>query len=95
MVGRKPGLIGRINKQMEGIGATIPIARHCIIHQQALCGKSLDLDCVMKAVFTTVNFIRAHALNHRQFQSFLKDVDADRDDLIYHSELLWLSRVKF
>ena len=85
MVGRKIGLIGRINKQMGDVGATIPIALHCIIHQQALCAKSLDLDCVMKTVFTTVNYIRAHALNHHQFQSFLKDLEADYDDVIYHS----------
>ena len=36
MVGRKSGLIGRINNQMEDIGENFPIALHCIIHQQAL-----------------------------------------------------------
>ena len=74
MVGRKTGIIGRINKQMEDVGATNPIALHCIIHQQALCTKSLDLDCEMETVFTTVNCTRTHALNYRQFQIFLKVV---------------------
>ena len=94
MVGRLTGLIGRINTQMEDIGVNFPIALHCIIHQQALRAKSLDLDCVMKTVFTTVNYIRAHALNHRQFRSFFKDVDVDYDHVIYHSEVRWLSRGK-
>jgi len=43
---------------------------HCIFHQHALCGKTLDFPCVMDAVISTVNFIRLSALSHNQFKTF-------------------------
>ena len=63
----------------------------CIIHQQALCSKHLDISCVMKPVVWAVNFIRSHALIHHQFQSFLKEIDAEYSDLPYHTAVRWLS----
>ncbi|XP_041447439.1 general transcription factor II-I repeat domain-containing protein 2-like [Xenopus laevis] len=68
MVGSMKGVVGRINKEMDQLNHSRPIAIHCLIHQQALCCKSLKWDSVMKVVVSCVNFIRAHALNHRQFQ---------------------------
>ncbi|KAL3859345.1 hypothetical protein ACJMK2_009570 [Sinanodonta woodiana] len=69
-----------------------PIAIHCLIHQQALCSKSLKWDSVMNIVVSCVNFIRAHALNHRQFQEFLSELNASYEDVLYHTEVHWLSR---
>ena len=45
----------------------------------------------MKPVVWAVNFIRSHALIHRQFQSFLKEIDAEYSDLPYHTAVRWLS----
>jgi hypothetical protein len=42
---------------------------------------------------STVNFRRS-ALNHRQFQQFLLDVEAEYGDVLYHTEIRWLSRGK-
>ena len=39
-----------------------------------------------------VNIIRLRGLYHRQFQSFLSDVDAEYGDVLYHSDVRWLSR---
>ena len=39
-----------------------------------------------------VNEIRAKGLKHRQFQTFLEEVNAQYKGLIYHSEVRWLSR---
>ena len=64
---------------------------HSIIHQQALCSKRLDISCVMKPVIWVVNFIRSHALIHRHFQTFLKEIDAECSDLPYHTAVGWLS----
>ena len=44
---------------------------HCIIYQQNLCSKVLELDHVIKFVVKTVNYIRSRALNHRQFNQLL------------------------
>lgn len=45
----------------------------------------------MNAVMKTANIIRVRALYHREFQTFLPDVDADYGDLLYHSEVRWPS----
>ena len=39
----------------------------------------------------TVNIIRARGLYHRQFQAFLSDVDAGYGNVLYHSDVRWLS----
>ncbi|XP_042306980.1 general transcription factor II-I repeat domain-containing protein 2A-like [Sceloporus undulatus] len=94
MVGSKRGVVARINQEMEKHNRSQPIAIHCLFHQQALCSKSLKWDFVMKTVVSCVNFIRANALNHRQFQEFLSKENADWEDVLYHTEVRWLSRGK-
>ena len=47
----------------------------------------------MKVVNTVVTFIRAKALNHRQFQNFLtSEWEADHGDVIYYCDIRLLSR---
>ncbi|XP_069481480.1 general transcription factor II-I repeat domain-containing protein 2-like [Ambystoma mexicanum] len=92
MVGSKKGVIACINQEMDKHNYSHPIAIHCLIHQQALCSKSLKFDSVMTIVVSCVNFIRAHALKHRQFQEFLSELNADYGDVLYHTEVRWLSR---
>lgn len=45
----------------------------------------------MKVVIQTVNFIRSRGLNHRQFDSLLREKDHIYG-LPYHTEVRWLSR---
>ena len=54
--------------------------------------KTLKMHNIMQIIIKTVNFIRAKGLNHRQFQEFLKSIDADYGDMIYFSGVRWLSR---
>ena len=91
MAGVRKGLIGQIRTQLEDLQIPDPLYIHCIIHQQALCGKNLDISCVLKPVVSAVNFIRGHALHHRQFQAFLEEIDSDFCDLPYHTAVRWLS----
>ena len=45
-------------------------------------------------VVKTVNFIRSHELNQRQFKSFLVDMGSEYGELLYHTEVRWLSHGK-
>ncbi|KAL4127519.1 hypothetical protein QTP88_011686 [Uroleucon formosanum] len=89
MCGTKKGLIGQIFTNCEKEGFK-PMTLHCIIHQQALCGKTLDLSCVMDPIISTVNFIRSSALRHRQFQDFLKEIETEYPDIPYFTAVRWL-----
>lgn len=69
-----------------------PMIFHCIILQEALCCKVLVWKDVMNIVVSTVNYMRKNALTHCQFTMFLEECDAVYGDLIYFSEVIWLSR---
>ena len=91
MVGKNEGLVGLIKKQKNDL----PLMHyHCIIHQQNLCAKSTNIDEVMKVVVKTVNFIKSRGHNHRVFQKFLREINAEYGDVTYFSDVRWLSRGK-
>jgi len=93
MVGKKKGVVALIEKHMKENGIQEELVKfHCIIHQQALCAKSASLKEAMQVVLKAVNFIHFKGLNHRQFQEFLKELDAEYDDLLYFCEVRLLSR---
>ncbi|CAN7950549.1 unnamed protein product [Ixodes hexagonus] len=93
MVGSKSGLVGRLRKKLADLGIAKQFAAvHCILHQEALCSKSLQMKSVMDIVFGTVNFVRSRALNHRQFVSLLEAAGSEHGELLYHTEVRWLSR---
>ena len=94
MIGSKFWVVGRINVEMEHLNIDHPMQLHCIIHQQSLCCKVLRWESVMNVVVSTVNFIRPNGLTHRQFQQFLSEIEAEYGDVLYHTEVRWLSRGK-
>lgn len=94
MVGATRGLVGRLNGEFEERGLAPPIQVHCLIHQQALCCKVLKWASVMKVVVHCVNFIRKNGLKHRQFQAFLSELESAHQDVLYYTEIRWLSRGK-
>jgi hypothetical protein len=57
--GNKKGLVGQICNASESAGSPKPMALHCITHQQALCGKSMDMLCIVYPVVATVNLIHS------------------------------------
>ncbi len=91
MAGEGGGLSTLIcNKVHEGGGNAIKL--HCIIHQQVLSAKHLKFDHVIKRVVKTINFIHSKALHHHQFQQFLLDIQAEDGDVVYHTDVRWLSQ---
>ena len=67
---------------------------HCILHLQVLCSKGLQFEHFISVVVNIVNYIRSNALKYRIFRTFLEDVRTDYDDLLYHTEVRWLSKEK-
>jgi hypothetical protein len=59
-----------------------------------LCAKDTNIPEVMRVVMDVVCFIRAHALNHRQFNSLLEELDSEKGDVLLHADVRWLSRAK-
>ncbi|XP_077341985.1 general transcription factor II-I repeat domain-containing protein 2A-like [Lithobates pipiens] len=66
---------------------------HCIIHSEQLVSKTWNLDSVMKPVMAIVNYIRTHALHHRQFKNLIAELDQGLPgDLAQHCTVRWLSK---
>ncbi|XP_071037122.1 protein FAM200A-like [Parasteatoda tepidariorum] len=89
MSGKDKGVVSLVSKAVENDGGSKPLVLHCIIHQQSLCGKCLDMSEVLKSVISTVNFIRSFGLNHRQFRQFIAEIG--ENDSPYHTAVRWLS----
>lgn len=94
MCGQRSGLVGRVRERMQEHAAGELTVYHCIIHQEALCGKSMRMEHVLSTVTSVVNLIRAKGLNHRQFKSFLDEIGSEYTDVPYHTDVRWLSRGK-
>lgn len=99
MIGKEKGAIKLLIDKIESNNKTSNRSKredviiiHCLIHQQNLCAQVLSMDHVMQVVIKTVNYIRSHALPHRQFKEFLKELDSEYGDVVYFSQVRWLSR---
>ena len=84
MVGSQKGLTALLKKELTrcGLAADDLVVCHCIIHQQNLCAKSLQLRNVMSTVIKCINFIKSRGLNSRLFKKLLEDLNADYHNLI-------------
>lgn len=93
MTGEKIGVTTLLKSDVKASGNNTMMTFHCIIHQENLCKKSFsNFEHVMTVVVKVVNFIRSKGLNHRQFQQFLSDLEAEHGDVVYYAEVRWLSR---
>ena len=92
LTGKNVGLLKRLSDRVAEVNCTRElIFLHCIIHQEVLCKKVLDMKHVVDPVVKIVNFIRARGLNHRQFITLLKDCDSDHNGVPYHTAVRCLS----
>ncbi|XP_026476289.1 protein ZBED8-like [Ctenocephalides felis] len=91
-----PAMLGHINGFSAFVRKNNPTIEitHCRIHRQALMVKYLEptLEAVMHDVIKIINFIKGHALNTRLFRELCQDGEAEYTDLLYQTEVRWLSR---
>ncbi|GFX24299.1 general transcription factor II-I repeat domain-containing protein 2B [Trichonephila clavipes] len=71
------------------------LSYHCIIHQQALCCKILNMRHVMGICMKIVNSIRGRSLQRRMFRAHLEENESNYGELLYHADVRWLSRSIF
>lgn len=46
----------------------------------------------MSVVLKCINYIRSRSLQHRQFRAFLEEIESTYGDVLYFTEVRWLSR---
>lgn len=83
---------GFVNLFAKDVGHPL-IGFHCLIHEEALYANAglKELQEVMETVTKVVNCISARALNKRQFQILLNEVESVYKELKMHN-IRWLSR---
>ena len=92
LTGKNVGLLKRLSDRVAEVDCTRElILLHCIIHQEVLCKKMLDIKHVVDPVVKIVNFIWARGLNRKQFITLLEDCDSDHSGVPYHTAVRWLS----
>ncbi|XP_042337051.1 general transcription factor II-I repeat domain-containing protein 2B-like, partial [Plectropomus leopardus] len=92
LTGKNVGLLKRMQDKMAETDPDQKLVfLHCIIHQHVLCKSVLKMNHVIDVVTKIVNFIRARALNHRQFVTLLEEHDSEHSDIGSHTSVGWLS----
>lgn len=92
MTGKKVGFVSLLAEEIKKEQQAPEFhAFHCIIHQEVLCKNALKIDNVTRVATNLVNYVRASSLRHRQFREFLKEKQAQYDDIPQHHQIRWLS----
>ncbi|XP_039967980.1 protein FAM200A-like isoform X1 [Bactrocera tryoni] len=91
MTGKNSGLIAKLKSIIPNISWT-----HCSLHRQALAAKVVPsaLNDVLKEVIKTVNSIKGKALQTRLFRIVCENMGSLHQNLLYHTEVRWLSKGK-
>lgn len=89
MIGHLTGFLALVKKENPDI-----IFTHCFIHREALVAKSLmpELNEVLQTVVKMVNFIKSKPLKSRLFNQLCSAMDSEHTQLLFHTEVRWLSR---
>ena len=90
MTGKRDGMVSMVCRKVYNSEGEVVKKLHCIIHQEAI-----QLSDVMNVVVKTINLIWVQALTDEQSQRILvfclSGVNAEYEDVIYHSDVQWLS----
>ncbi|UYV74302.1 hypothetical protein LAZ67_11002922 [Cordylochernes scorpioides] len=91
MKGSRKGLIAHVIKKNPNIKFV-----HCMIHREMLVSKSVPpiLVTTLDEVVKVVNYIKSNALRSRIFSTFCEAMESDYKNLLFHTEVRWLSKGK-
>lgn len=91
MTGKHSGVVKRILER-----APNATWNHCFLHREALAAKNMVplLDEALTNVIKVVNHIKRSAKSSRCFSHLCKDLGSEHMQVLYHSEVRWLSRGK-
>lgn len=91
LTGTKKGFKGKVTEIAPHVKFV-----HCIIHRQAIAAKKLEPEIhrVLQDVISVVNFIKRRPLNSRIFTILCNEMGSSHENLLYHTEVRWLSRGK-
>jgi len=76
-------------KASESAAFSKEVALQFFIHQQATREKSLNWSSVVDPEVSTVHSIHSQAHNHRQFRTFITEMESEICYLPYHSAVSW------
>jgi len=80
MIGKAAGAVTLLERFLGR-----PLLKYnCVIHQEFMCGKVLNLQHVMVPIVKCVKRISARRLNRRQFREDCELLDEEYGDLILH-----------
>ena len=85
---------GFITNFLNAIGPQNVVVSRCIIPHENLYTKVLDFEDIMGNVVKCVNYIRAQGLNHRQFKTFLEELDSEYSNVVAYISLLYVGSVE-
>ncbi|CAI9730295.1 Hypothetical predicted protein [Octopus vulgaris] len=95
MVGREKGFVTVIRNEFKKRLLDPETLCHRFVHMEILCAKSSKMGNVMKIVTKAVNLIKSKGLNNREFKEFLKNLEAEYGDLLYHCKIKWLKSIAY
>lgn len=91
MIGSRIGFCAKVKERNPDV-----VLIHCFLHRENLATRDMqpDLHQVLKDVIQIINFIKARAMNSRIFRLMCEEMGSDHQNLLYHSDIRWLSRGK-
>ncbi|KFM71552.1 General transcription factor II-I repeat domain-containing protein 2, partial [Stegodyphus mimosarum] len=92
MTGKNKGFVALLRKKLSEIHGSNIHHMHCIIHQEVLCTKVINMENVLSYIKKVINFIRSRGLNQRQFTAFLSELDSEYSGLSYYTEDLLVDK---
>ncbi|XP_068250202.1 protein FAM200C-like [Palaemon carinicauda] len=89
MLGSRSGFIALVKQKQPSLKGT-----HCMIHREALASKTVpkNLHDALTVIINIVNYVKGSALNTRLFRELCRDMDANNTDLLFHTQVRWLSK---
>ena len=86
LIGHRNRFVSLLKQKLRNEGITpLPPQFHCIMYQEHLCVKTLQMENIHQVVKETVNCIQSRGLQHRQCQTFLAEINSvykDVDDAL-------------